>query len=262
MSEPKARLTFEHDNRVARVTLAAPKANILDTKMMAALETIFLRLQARRSLHAIVFDAEGPNFSYGASVEEHLPEKIGPTLRRLHDLLLRMITLPAPTIVAVRGQCLGGGFELVLACDLIVAEETAKFGCPEIELGVFPPAAAALLPIRVGASPATFLVLSGSRWSGKEAAAAELVMRTAPEGKLESVLQEWIEKNFLPRSAAALRYATRATRHALVNALENDLPALERLYLHELMAEPDAVEGVTAFVEKRKPVWGKKEDAA
>ena len=265
MREAKARLTFEHDDRVARVTLAAPRANILDAEMMDDLESVLEQLQTRRGLHAIVFSGEGPNFSFGASVEEHLPEKIGPTLRRLHELLRRMIDLPTATIAAVRGRCLGGGFELALACDLILAEEDAQFGCPEIELGVFPPAASVMLPIRIGSGPAAFLVLTGESWTGVEAGLGGRAARTAKEGELVTELAAWLEKSFLRHSPAALRHAAWATRRGMTLALVGDLPCFESHYLEDLMAEPDAVEGIRAFLEKRRPHWGpqtKKGEAA
>ena len=262
MSGEKARLVFEFDGRVARVTLAAPKANIVDAGMVAKLEELFVQLSPRRNLAAIVLTAEGPHFSYGASVEEHLPGKIGPTLERFHGLLRQMLDLPALTIAGVRGQCLGGGLELALGCDLILAEESAQLGCPEIKLGVFPPAASALLPVRIGAGPAAELILTGLNWTGLEAARAGLVARTAPAGELDPVLREWLEKDFLPRSPSALRHATRATRRGSLRAMVKDLPDLERLYLLDLMAEPDAAEGISAFLEKRKPRWRNKEYVA
>ena len=117
----KARLEFEHEGQVARVLLSAPKANIVDQAMMAALERAFEQLAARGDLKAIVLTADGPTFSFGASVQEHLPEQIANTLSQLHALLRRIAEATAPTIAAVRGQCLGGGFELALACDLILA---------------------------------------------------------------------------------------------------------------------------------------------
>src|SRR5208337_480613 len=110
---------------------------------------------------------------------------------------------PAPTIAAVRGQCLGGGLELALACDLVLAEETAQLGCPEIQLGVFPPAASALLPVRIGAGPAARLVLSGASVKGTDAAAIGLVNRTTAPGQLEAALADWLAAEFLPRSATA-----------------------------------------------------------
>ena len=208
----KIRVEFEHEGQVARVVLAAPKANIVDQAMMAELESAFDALAARRDLKAIVLTGEGPNFSFGASVQEHLPEQISGTLTRLHALLRRIAEAPAPTIAAVRGQCLGGGLELALACDLILAEETAQLGCPEIQLGVFPPAASALLPVRIGAGPAASLVLSGASVTGAAAAAIGLVARTAGPGQLETVLAEWLATDFLP--SLAFRSALRGTGRA------------------------------------------------
>jgi cyclohexa-1,5-dienecarbonyl-CoA hydratase len=170
--------------------------------------------------------------------------------------LRRIAQASAPTIAAVNGQCLGGGLELALACDLILAEETAQLGCPEIQLGVFPPAASALLPIRIGAGPAATLVLRGACVTGTAAAAIGLVNRTAAPDQLEAVLACWLAAEFLPRSAAALHYAARAVRRPLVRALEEDLPAIELMYLQELMGESNAVEGIRAFLEKRPPRWG------
>jgi len=251
----KIRVEFEHEDQMARVVLAAPKANIIDQAMMAELESAFDGLSGRGDLKAIVLTGEGPNFSFGASVQEHLPEHISETLSRLHALLRRIAEAPAPTIAAVRGQCLGGGLELALACDLILAEETAQLGCPEIQLGVFPPAASALLPVRIGAGSASRLVLTGASVSGVTAGAIGLVARTAGPGQLETVLTEWLATDFLPRSASALRYAALAVRRPLMHALAQELPMLERLYLQDLMSEPDAAEGIRAFLEKRPPRW-------
>lgn len=249
----KTRLELRHDGRVAYVFLAAPKANVLDATMISELDTIFESLEGSRDLRAIVLEADGPNFSFGASVAEHLPDQIEAALVRLGALLRRVTAAPAPVIAAVRGQCLGGGLELVLACDLIVAEENAQLGAPEIRLGVFPPAASALLPARVGVAFASSLVLTGASVSGTDAMAKGLVVRTAPVGQLATTIEAFLEESFLPRSATAVRYAALAVRRAIVRALEEDLPALDRLYLDGLMREDDAVDGIRAFLEKKAP---------
>lgn len=247
----KARLELQHDGRVARVILAAPKANILDSTMTTELDSLFASLENRRDLRAIVLEAEGPHFSFGASVEEHLPEQIEGALARLGALLRRVASAPAPVIAAVRGQCLGGGLELVLACDLIVAEASAQLGTPEIRLGVFPPAASALLPIRIGVAGASSLILTGASWNGTRAMEQGLVARVAPDGQLAATIESFLEEAFLPRSATAVRYATHAVRRAIVRALEEDLPALDELYLHGLMNEEDAADGIRAFLERK-----------
>ena len=252
------KLSVEHDGQVARVALAAPKANIVDQAMMAALAAAFEDLRNRPELKVMILTSEGPHFSFGASVQEHLPDNVRTMLPRLSGLLGQLLELPAVTLAAVRGQCLGGGFELALACDFILAEEGAGFACPEIKLAVFPPAAAVLLPARIGASRAAELVLTGAAWSAAQAAAAGLIVRTAPQGELEATVDTWIRDHFLPRSPVALRYGVRAARLPLRRSLQENLPQLERMYLDELMAEPDAVEGLRAFMEKRDPRWEKK----
>ncbi|MGA7559974.1 MAG: enoyl-CoA hydratase/isomerase family protein [Terriglobales bacterium] len=249
------KVSLEHDGNVARVTLAAPKANLVDQAMMKALAASFDDLKSRPQLKVMILDAEGPHFSFGASVQEHLPEHVRTMLPQFSRLLQQMLELPAVTIAAVHGQCLGGGFELALACDFIVAEEGARFACPEIKLAVFPPAAAVLLPVRIGLSRAAELVLTGIAWNAAQAMKAGLIVRTAPQGKLEATVADWISDHFLPRSPVALRYAVRAARLPLQRGLQEDLPEIERMYLDELMAESDPVEGLRAFMEKREPRW-------
>jgi cyclohexa-1,5-dienecarbonyl-CoA hydratase len=255
MELKKVRLEFSHEERVVSLILASPKANVLDETMAEELIGTLNSLREHRSLRAIVIRPDGPHFSFGASVEEHLPDQIAAALTRLRTLLTALLTTPAPTIAAVRGQCLGGGLELALGCDLVVAEENASLGLPEIKLGVFPPAGAALLPVRIGASRAAELVLTGCSLDGSQAQRAGLVTRLAPTGKLDAEIESLLEGEFLPRSAAALRYASKASRRALLAAVHEDLPELEHLYLEELMDQPDAEEGIRAFLEKRSPRW-------
>jgi cyclohexa-1,5-dienecarbonyl-CoA hydratase len=163
--------------------------------------------------------------------------------------------VPAPTAALVRGRCLGGGFEVALACDLIFAGTTAMLGVPEVSLGVFPPAAAALLPLRVGATRAASAVLTGRTASADTWAAAGLIELTAPPQELEAAVDHWFDANLAPRSAVALGCAALATRATSRRQLDTVLPELETLYLDRLMRSRDAVEGIEAFLEKRPPVW-------
>ena len=254
MKFQKIRLEFTHEDRVARITLTSPKANILDRAMIHELEAAVSHC-SRRTLNAIVLAAEGHNFSFGASVQEHLPDQIAGTLQSLHALLRRIYEAPAPVIAAVRGQCLGGGFELALSCDLIIADKTAQFASPEIKLAVFAPAASALLPVRVGQAVASRLLLTGAAITAEEAARYGLVAKVVDD--LEAGLNQWLETDFLPRSSSSLKFACRAARLPLRRVFEQDLPEIESLYLHDLMMTPDAEEGIRAFLEKRAPQWCK-----
>src|ERR1039457_480131 len=175
-----------------------------------------LSLCAGRELNALVIAADGPHFSFGASVEEHLPDQIAGTLRALNTLLRRIAEAPAPVIAAVRGQCLGGGFELVLACDLILADKTAQFGSPEIKLAVFAPAASALLPVRVGLAVAAQLLLTGAALSAEEAARCGLVAGCADN--FGAALAACLKSHFLPRSPPALKAPCQAVRRPLRRA--------------------------------------------
>ncbi len=254
VSYQKIKLHWTHGGRIARLVLAAPKANILDRHMITELSAA-LQECAHLEPHAVVISAEGPHFSFGASVEEHLPAQIAETLAALHGLLRRLAAAPAPTIAVVQGQCLGGGLELALGCDLLLADADARFSLPEIKLGVFPPAGSALLPVKVGAAKAAALTLTGTTLSAAEGLAWGMVTRTAASGRLESELEDWLQKDFLTRPAIALRCAAEAIRWPVRRALDIYLPNIERLYLETLMVSADATEGIRAFLEKREPDW-------
>jgi cyclohexa-1,5-dienecarbonyl-CoA hydratase len=173
----------------------------------------------------------------------------------MHQLIQDLLEVPAVTAAVVRGRCLGGGFELALACDFIFAAEDAVFGLPEIALGVFPPAASALLPLRVGAARATRAIVTGENISAEEWHQSGLVTLLAPPDALSGAIDGWFARHLAPRSAAALRHAAAAARMDLVARVRETLPALEQLYLTDLMRTHDAVEGIAAFMERRPPAW-------
>jgi cyclohexa-1,5-dienecarbonyl-CoA hydratase len=244
---------LEHDEQLLRVRLSRPKANIIDARMIAALKEALEMHWRRSNLLGVILDAEGPHFSFGASVEEHLPERCATMLANLHDLILRLLDYPAPVLVAVRGQCLGGGLELACAGSMIFAAPESFFGQPEIKLGVFAPAASCLLPERIGQGAAEDLLLSGRTITAAEAHTMGLIAALADDP--EAAALEWFEKNLAPRSAAALRYALRAARGDYVERVRRHLMRVEGLYLGEMMSTRDAIEGLDAFLAKRAARW-------
>ena len=145
---------LEKDGALLRLRLSRPKANIVDAAMIAALRSALDGHLSGTRLRAVLLEAEGPHFSFGASVEEHLPGSCAAMLRELHALILQLVASPVPVLVAVRGQCLGGGLEVAAAGHLIFAAPGATLGQPEIKLAVFAPAASCLLPERIGLSRA------------------------------------------------------------------------------------------------------------
>ncbi|MBM3567845.1 MAG: cyclohexa-1,5-dienecarbonyl-CoA hydratase [Alphaproteobacteria bacterium] len=253
MSESPVRAARERDGRLLRLALARPKANVLDEAMIAALGAALDREAGDPRLGAILLSHEGPHFSFGASVEEHMPGRFAAMLRGFHALILRLATSPIPVLVAIRGQCLGGGLELAAAGHLLFAAPDAKLGQPEIQLGVFAPAASCLLPERIGPAAAEDLLLSGRSIGAAEAATLGLVTAVAEDP--EAAARDYFERHLAPKSARALRFALRAARMGLVERLAAKLAAVEALYRDELMQSRDAVEGLEAFVAKRQPAW-------
>jgi cyclohexa-1,5-dienecarbonyl-CoA hydratase len=244
---------LEKDGALLRLRLSRPKANIVDAAMIAALRAALEEHLAGARLRAVLLEAEGPHFSFGASVEEHLPGSCAAMLRELHALILQLVSSPVPVLVAVRGQCLGGGLELAAAGHRIFAAPGATIGQPEIKLAVFAPAASCLLPERIGQSRAEDLLFSGRGIGAEEAHRIGLVDALADDPSQAALA--YFEEHFAPRSASSLRFAVRAARYDLVYRIRRKLAEVERLYLAELMATHDAVEGLSAFIAKRAPVW-------
>jgi len=236
-----------------RVSLDRPKANVIDRTMTAELTAVWRQAAAARELKAIVVEGEGAHFSFGASVHEHLPDQVAAMLGAFHAMFRALGAASVPTLAAVRGQCLGGGLELAAFCNRVFAAPDACLGQPEIKLGVLAPVASLVLPHRVGRAAAEDLCLSGRTLSAAEALRIGLVDEVADDPAAAALA--YARANLLPHSAAALRCAYRALRLEWQRALFASLDAVEHLYLDELMATADAVEGVRAFVEKRPPQW-------
>jgi cyclohexa-1,5-dienecarbonyl-CoA hydratase len=244
---------FEAQGQLIRLRLSRPKANLVDAAMIAALDSALAAHLNEQAVSAVLLDSEGPHFSFGASVDEHLPGQCEAMLRDLHRLILRLVESPVPVLVAVRGQCLGGGLELALAGHVIFAAPDATLAQPETKLGVFAPAASCLLPELIGPSRAIDLLLSGRGISGLEAAAIGLAREVAADP--ERAALAYFDTHLKPKSASSLRLAVRAARFDLCARVRAKITAVERMYLDELMATHDAVEGLNAFIGKREAQW-------
>jgi cyclohexa-1,5-dienecarbonyl-CoA hydratase len=248
-------VAFDESRARAAFTLQDPKGNVVTAAMVAALRAALEAVAQNPHLKLITIEGAGPDFSFGASIPEHTPERIREVLPEMHALILDLLEAPAVTAAIVRGRCLGGGFELALACDLIFAAEDAELGLPEIALGVFPPAGAALLPRRVGTARAASAIITGASRRAGEWHEAGLIEFVSAVDSLQGDVDAWFARHLAPRSAAALRHAAAAARLALLADVQAVLPRLEALYLDDLMHTSDAEEGVRAFLEKRSPRW-------
>ena len=254
MTEPLS-VAFNTDQSRAAFVLHDVRGNIITGAMVSAMRSALESVAQNPHLKLITIEGAGRDFSFGASIPEHAPDQIGRILPEMHRLILDLLHAPAATAAIVRGRCLGGGFELALACDFIFASDDAHFGLPEVTLGVFPPAAAALLPARAGAARAASAILTGANRSAGEWHDAGLVEFVSAANSLAGDVDAWFGRCLAPKSAAAIRYAACAARTSLVVAAEQQLPRLERLYLDDLMQTADAVEGIAAFMAKRPPRW-------
>lgn len=243
----------DREGKLLRLRLARPKANIVDAEMIALLNQALVEAKADPHLRGVLLDHEGPHFSFGASVPEHMPDQCAAMLASLHALIREMVTYPVPIAVAVRGQCLGGGLEVAAAGHLMAVAPDAKLGQPEIVLGVFAPAASCLLPERMSRALAEDMLYSGRSLTGTEAHASGLANLLAEDP--EAALLAWFDAGPAKHSAASLRFAVQAARAGMNERVVAKIATVEALYLNGLMATHDAVEGLNAFIEKRPAQW-------
>lgn len=253
MKDTPLKVWLDRGGCLLRLRLANPKANLVDAAMISALDQALSEHVSNLDISCVLLDAEGPHFSFGASVEEHLPEQCADMLTSLHDLIVKMLEYPVPILAAVQGQCLGGGLEVVCGASQIFAASEAKFGQPEIKLAVFAPAASCLLPERIGQANAEDLLFSGRSVSAEEAFRMGLVQNVS-ENPLEAALL-WFDKHLSKLSASSLRFAVTAARLQNLDRIKEKIAQVEQLYINELMQTHDALEGLTAFVEKRQANW-------
>ena len=239
---------------VRRIVLDRPPVNVLD---LAALEELASAVEAAAGAddtRLLCLTGRGKAFCAGISVADHLPGRVEETLERFGRIVERLLGLPFPVVAAVNGAALGGGCELAAACDVVVARAGAKLGQPEIRLGVFPPAAAALLPRLVGRQRALDLILTGRTLEAEEARQAGLVQHVFPAASWEEELGGFLD-DLAGLSRPVLRLAKRAIRAGTERPPKEALREAERLYLEELMELRDPLEGLEAFLEKREPAW-------
>ena len=239
---------------IATLTLAHPPVNILTRDVLAQYRAHFADLAATPGLRVLVLRAEGKHFSAGADVGEHLPPTYQELIPEFMATIRALWDFPLPVVAAVRGRCLGGGFELVQPADVVVAGESAAFGQPEILLGVIPPAACALLPRLCGPARAALITLGGDPLDAQAAQAAGLVSVVVPDARVEEEALG-LATRFARHSAAALTITKRALRAAADRTAPDAMAEAERLYLSDLMATRDANEGLRAFLDKRPATW-------
>ena len=251
---PAAPVRYTREGGIGRVVLDRPPVNVLDIATLEALNAALAAADADRGLKVLALSGAGRAFCAGVDVADHTEDRIERMLHLFHDAVRRLMSFDVPVVALVHGAALGGGCELALACDFVLASDNLKLGQPEIQLGVFPPVAVALLNRLIGRQNTLDLVLTGRTLRADEAQVVGLVSRVFSSTEFVSA-SESVLRGLAAQSGPVMRLAKRAVRGSAGLPF---IPALERaedLYLNELMQLADAREGIAAFVEKRKPVW-------
>jgi cyclohexa-1,5-dienecarbonyl-CoA hydratase len=247
-------ISYAESGHMGRLVLKRPPVNILNIEMMREITDVLLGVQKSQGLRALIISAEGKFFSAGVDVGEHTSEKVREMISVFHGIFDNLNRINVPTIALVAGPALGGGCELALYCDMVLASEKAKFGQPEIKVGVFPPIAAFLFPNVAPVKFASEMLLTGDTYTAAEMRAVGLVNRVFPEDRFQADSEAFVEK-IASQSSVVLALTKRALLAGQCRTYKEAMPTIEELYLNNLMSTEDASEGLAAFMEKRKPAW-------
>jgi len=239
---------------IAVITMNRPPVNILHIPMMAEINTALESVIQQENLAAIVIRAEGKAFSAGVDVSDHVGDKMVEMIRQFHGIFRHLASTDALTIAAVARGALGGGCEVATFCDIVLASDRARFGQPEVQVGVLPPVAACVLPPQIGIKKAIELNAVGTIIDAQEALRIGLVNHVYPAEEFDSQVDAYLGE-IRKLSRPVVRMAKRATAMAVRKQVLERLDQVEKLYLEDLMSLDDAHEGIAAFMEKRAPTW-------
>jgi cyclohexa-1,5-dienecarbonyl-CoA hydratase len=256
MAEPKF-LKIENNGQVAKIILDRPKHNVLDIPMMDELNEQLVKIAADDELKCVVITGEGRSFCAGVEVADHAPcnvDAMVSTFNRIFELI-NMIDIPI--IAAVNGACLGGGMELAIACDIVIASEKAILGQPEIKLGFFPPYAALRLPELVGPAKAIEILTTGQNYSAQEAKDLGFVSKVALVDDFQAVVDGQV-KQICHASPLIIRLNKRAVKRHIGTSFSQGVDLVSNYFLNTMMKTQDTLEGIASFEEKRRPVWKNK----
>mgnify|MGYP001825680737 CR=1 FL=1 len=253
MAENKT-IKLETSDGVAAITLARPKHNVFNIDMMQEFCSVLEDVSRDTSLKCVVIYGEGASWCAGVDVGDHKPDMAPDMIATFNRSLTLIGNLEVPSVAAVHGNCLGGGMEYAIACDLVIASKQAKFGQPEVKLGFLPPYAAIRLPLLVGPAKAIEICTSGKIYSADEACAMGFVSQTVEDDVFtESVVR--LIHEIQASSPLILRLNKRAVNQHLGMNVNDALEGVSDLFLNTLMKTEDTLEGIASLYEKRKPDW-------
>jgi cyclohexa-1,5-dienecarbonyl-CoA hydratase len=247
-------LKFEKADGVARITLNRPKFNMMNIEMMNELNGLFEELLKDDDLKCVTINAEGKHFCTGVEVADHKPDQVDDMIATFNRVFELSEQIEVPIIAVVQGFCLGGGMELAIACDIIVAGQGAQFGQPEIKVGFFPPYAAMRLPQLIGPAKAIEICTTGKFYSAEEARNFGMIAHAVDDGQLGESAEK-IVKEIQGNSPLIIRLNKRAVKQHLGLSFKPALAGVSDLFLNTLMKTEDTLEGIASYEEKRKPEW-------
>lgn len=248
-------ITTEKKERRLSVVWERPPLNVLDISLLRELDQALSQCAEDSGADVVVLRGAGERaFSAGMDIRDHTKEKVPEMLEVVHGVVRKLLGLPQVTIAAVRGACLGGGCEIASSCDLIVASEESSFATPEIRVGCYPPVALARFFRLIGYHRAAEMILTGRRYSAREAYAMGLINRICAADQFEHELETLVEE-LATQSGAVLRIAVKGLRALSLEGFQQALQHSEELYCRDLLQTVDVEEGIRAFLEKRPPVW-------
>jgi cyclohexa-1,5-dienecarbonyl-CoA hydratase len=250
-------IIVEEKDMIGRITFNRPPLNVLNIEMMKEINQALKDFQSR-SLKVLILTADGKAFSAGVDISDHTKEKVNEMIQIFHDIFTNLLKIKSPTVALVNGAALGGGCEVAMFCDIVIASEKSKFGQPEIKVGVLPPIAAAIFPKLMWNKKALELILTGDIIKADEAKNFGLVNHILPVEKFEAEAEKFITKKIASNSAIVMQLTKRAFIEGATQNYSNSIKKIEDIYLNELMKTKDANEGLAAFMEKRQPVWNNK----
>lgn len=247
-------IIVKEKDMIGEITLNRPPVNILNIEMMKEINNALKDFQ-KKNLKVLILNAHGKAFSAGVDVSDHTKEKVNEMIQVFHDIFNNLNKINALTVALVNGAALGGGCEVAIFCDIVIASEQSKFGQPEIKVGVLPPVAAAIFPKLIWNKKALELMVTGDIISANEAKNLGLINHILPVENFELEAKKFINEKLAANSAVILKLTKRAFIEGATRNYAESIKKIEDIYLNELMKTKDANEGLAAFLEKRQPIW-------
>jgi cyclohexa-1,5-dienecarbonyl-CoA hydratase len=248
-------IAVEKIGRSMSIAWDRPPLNVLDTVLLRELDKALSRCAGEPDVDIVLLRGSGGRaFSAGVDIRDHTPEKVPEMLEVVHGVIRKLIGLPQISIAAVRGLCLGGGLEIATSCDLVVASEESSFATPEILVGCYPPVAVARFAGLIGYHRAAEMILTGRRFSARDAQSMGLVNRVFSGEEFEAGVTG-LRDELLGKSGAVLRLAVAGLRELALQNFDQALRRSEQIYCDQLLKTADVAEGVSAFLAKRPPAW-------